>query len=77
MKIIKDQTFKEGFHVDRSPVDIQNLENVVVQRVAYTIVPFQEYKKKSTLGRPRQLGQVRLFLVASHENKETTKRCCC
>lgn len=46
MKIIKDQTFKEGFHVDRSPVDIQNLENVVVQRVAYTIVPFQEYKKK-------------------------------
>lgn len=49
MKIIKDQTFKEGFHVDRSPVDIQNLENVVVQRVAYTIVPFQEYKKNLLL----------------------------
>lgn len=44
MKINKDQTFKEGSHDDRSPVDIQSLENVV-QRVAYTIVPFQENRK--------------------------------
>jgi len=49
MKINNDQTFKEGFHDDRSLVDIQNLENVVVQRVAYTKVPFQEYKKNLLL----------------------------